>query len=50
MGGNYDEHRVRILQKLESWRDELKKHDNIKQVLPATLPPLPPRKERKPTV
>ena len=41
-------HRVRILQKLECWRDELKKHDNIKQVRPATLPP--PPKERKPTV
>lgn len=37
-------HRARILQKLESWRDELKKHDNIKQVLPATPAPRPTKR------
>lgn len=40
--------RIRILQKLESWRDKLKKQ-NIQQALPAPAP-TPPCKERKPPV
>lgn len=37
--------RVRILQKLESCRDELKKHDKVKHSLIPCLPP-PPTKKR----
>ena len=41
--------RVRILQKLESCRDELKKHDEVKHSLTPCLPPPPTyKKERNP--